>query len=363
MKKILWLSWKDIKNPQAGGAEVVSRELMRRLIIDGNEVILLTSGWRNCVREEIVNGCRVIRLGNRWVVYLCVWWYYRKNLKDWADIVIDEMNTVPFFARFYTRGINFLFVHQLTRVIWFYEIFFPLTIIGYLLEPAYLWLLRRSKVITVSESTKKDLMKFGFKAENIAIISEGIEWTPLVDLQSATKFEQPTIVSVGAMRAMKQTDHIIKAYLLAKKKIKDLRLIIAGQPVGKFGKKVMKMVGENNIEYLGRISDEEKRELLAKAHLLVSASVKEGWGLVVTEANACGTPAIGYNTDGLRDSIKDNETGLIACKNNPDSLAEGMVKYFSDELLQKRLSEKAWDWSKKINFTDSYRDFKKILEV
>ena len=180
--KILWLTWKDKKNPLAGGAEVVNEELAKRLVTDGHEVIFLVGGFTGGTSEETKDGFKIIRCGNRWSVYFKAYQYYKKNLKDWSDLVIDEVNTIPFFAKFYVKQKNILFVHQLCRQIWFYQMFFPLSLVGYLLEPIYLWLLRDRKVITVSESTKRDLIKFGFKKENISIISEGIEIEPVTNL-------------------------------------------------------------------------------------------------------------------------------------------------------------------------------------
>jgi glycosyltransferase involved in cell wall biosynthesis len=236
--KILWLSWKDRKNSLAGGAEVVNEELAKRLVKDGHEVIFLVGGFKDALREEIVSGCKIIRLGGRFSVYWHVFKYYKKNLIGWADLVIDEINTIPFFAKFYVKEKNILFFHQLCRQIWFYEMFFPLNLIGYILEPIYLWLLSDRQVITVSESTKKDLMRFGFKEKNITIISEGIEITPVEDLAKIEKFDQPTILSLGTIRSMKRTDHIVKAFEIVKEKLPNLQLVIAGEMEGRYGERV-----------------------------------------------------------------------------------------------------------------------------
>ena len=94
--------------------------------------------------------------------------------------MIDEINTIPFFAKFYAVQKNILFVHQLAREVWWYEMFFPLNLIGYLLEPLYVRLLSDRTVITVSDSTKADLMRHGFNPDKIHIVSEGIEIEPLI---------------------------------------------------------------------------------------------------------------------------------------------------------------------------------------
>src|SRR3990172_9551868 len=101
--KILWFNWKDRKNPLAGGAELINEEIAKRLVRDGNEVILLVAGFSGAKTEEIIDGYKVVRLGNRWTVYWQAYRYYKKYLMGWADLVIDEMNTIPFFAKFYVK--------------------------------------------------------------------------------------------------------------------------------------------------------------------------------------------------------------------------------------------------------------------
>jgi len=363
--KILWLTWKDRKNPLAGGAEVVNEELAKRLVADGHEVIFLVGGFKDGVPEEIKDGFKIIRVGGRWSVYIKAYQYYKKNLKDWPEIVIDEVNTIPFFAKFYVKQRNILFIHQLCREIWFYQMFFPLNIVGYLLEPIYLWLLSDRKVITISESTKKDLMRFGFKEENISIISEGIELEPVDDISLIQKFGELTILSLGAIREMKRTDHIIRAFEIAKKDTKDLKLIIAGDSNSSYGKKVLKYITNSkysdSIKYLGRVDIDKKIELMQKSHLIAVTSVKEGWGLIVTEANSQGTPAIAYNVDGLRDVVKDNETGLVCDKNTPENMAKKITQILNNPEQYKTLQKNAWEWSKKVNFDESYKQFQHII--
>ena len=97
--KILWLTWKDRKNPLAGGAEVVNEELAKRLVADGNEVVFLVGGYEGAPSEEIKDGFKIIRVGGRWSVYFKTYQYYKKNLRSWPDLVIDEVNTVPFFFK------------------------------------------------------------------------------------------------------------------------------------------------------------------------------------------------------------------------------------------------------------------------
>jgi glycosyltransferase involved in cell wall biosynthesis len=426
----LFLTWKDKKHPLAGGAEMINEELAKRLVQNGHKVIFLVAGFKGSEQEEFINGYTIIRLGNKWTVYWRAYKYYKNNLQNWADLIIDEMNTIPFFAKYYPRfslpqkkpvpdlvaegagadigvkypfseknnaGIisriksplyrkesaeavaNILFVHQLCREIWFYEMFFPLNILGYLLEPIYLRLLNDRKVITVSESAKFDLLKYGFREENIQIISEGIELEPIVCHSRPSlchsreggnlfslKYKVPTILCFGSVRAMKRTDHIIKAFEIAKDKMPDLKLIIAGDYDNKFGRKVYKMAEKSrhseSIEFLGKASYDKKKELLQKSHVLCSASVKEGWGLTITEANSQGTSAVVYDVDGLRDSVRHNETGIVCEKNTPQNMAENIISLLEDKEKYEKLRFNAWQWSKEINFDKSYNEFIKFIK-
>ena len=364
--KILWLTFKDLKNPTSGGAEKVNEGLIKKLSDEGHEVILLVAGFRDCKNEEIIDGYKIIRLGNKWTVYWLAFMYYKKNLKSWADLVIDEVNTIPFFVKFYAKEKNILLVHQLCRQIWFYEMFFPLNIVGYFIEPFYLKILSDKKVITISESTKNDLIKFGFKKENIFIIRNFIDTNPIENLSDVKKYENFTILSLGAVRKMKRTKDIIKSFELAKLKIPHLRLIIAGNDQTNYSKEVLLLANKspfkNDISFLGKVSLEKKMELMQKSHILAVTSVKEGWGLVVTEANSQGTPAIAYNVDGLRDSIKNSETGLLSIKNNPKSLSEQIVSLLKNKEKYEEIRKNCWKFSLDFDMDKGYKGFLNIIK-
>jgi glycosyltransferase involved in cell wall biosynthesis len=372
--KILWMTWKDRKNPLAGGAEIVNEELAKRLARDGHEVTFIVGGMRGLAMSEHRDGFEVIRVGGRYSVYFEAYRYYKKHFGgDTAavpDLVIDEMNTIPFFARFYVKERTIMFVHQLAREIWWYEMILPLSLIGYLFEPLYLQLLNKSEVITVSESTKSDLMRHGFKPENIHIISEGIEIEPVADLMNIKKFDKPTILALGTVRSMKRTHHILNAFEILKKNtlttIPDLQLIIAGKLEGSYGylvhKHMLSSRYRESIEFRGSVSKGEKIELMQRSHILAVTSIKEGWGLVVTEANSQGTPAVAYDVDGLRDSVRTGETGLITPHNTIQSLAQTMQDILMNPKEYERLRENAWQSSKEITFDKSYEQFLEIIK-
>ncbi|KKP97504.1 MAG: Glycosyl transferase, group 1 [Candidatus Moranbacteria bacterium GW2011_GWE1_36_7] len=362
--KILWFTWKDMKNPYAGGAEVVNEQLAKKLVADGHEVIFLVRSFYGAKKEEMVDGYKVIRMGNHHTVYWEAYKYYKKNLRGWADLVIEEVNHIPFYCNWYVKEKSILFIHNLGREIWFYEMGRIKGLIGYLLEPIWMRLLGNRNIVTISGSTKKDLIRFGFKKNKIKIISEGIELEPVADL-NIEKFKKPTLLSLGALRAMKRADQIILAFELVKKDLPDLQLVVAGCTKGKFVRKVLAMIEsspfKDSIQCLGKVSQEKKIELMQKSHLIAVTSIKEGWGLIVTEANSQGTPAVVYDVDGLRDSCRNLETGFVCEKNTPENLSEKIQEALQDKESYERIRQNAWNWSKEINFDKSYEDFSKLL--
>lgn len=368
--KILWFTWKDRKNPLAGGAELVNEELAKRLVQNGHKVIFLVGGFENGAKQEIINGYKIIRLGNRWTVYWKAYRYYKKYLVGWADLIIDECNTLPFFCKYYVQEKTVFLIQQFAKEIWFYQMFFPLNIIGYALEPLYLRLFKDQDTFTFAKSTKNDLVKYGFNSQKITILKETFTVPIAQDYRQVKKYQEPTILFLSAIREMKRPDHIIKAFEIAKKTVKNLKLNIAGDGEGKYYDKIIKMINESpykdDIIYFGKVgmTDNRKIELLKKSHYICCASIREGWGIIVSEAGSQGTPAIVYNVNGLKDAVNYGKAGIICEYNNPQSLAYKIIKGFTENVNYDKLRKEAFDFSKKVNIETSYNLFiNKIKQI
>jgi glycosyltransferase involved in cell wall biosynthesis len=369
---IAWLTWKDHQHPEAGGAEVVARELTQRLLADGHNVTMLTCGYKGAPRREVLSGVDVIRVGsNRYTHPFQAFAYFMRHMRGKYQVLIEEVNGAPYFSVLFERKAKkYLLYHQMEGPVWFYETKPPLSYLGhYALEPVASRLLARSRtpVVTISNSTASDLVKHGFDADQTHIISEGIEIEPLADLDDAApKFDRPTILSLGAMRAMKRTIDQIKAFEIAKATMPELQLKIAGKSDGDYGAKVLAEIEaspyKDDIEYLGKVSREQKVELMQRAHLIMQTAVHEGWGLTVTEAASQGTPAVVYNVNGLRDSVRSGETGMVTDQ-NPPALAYAIVKLLNHPDMYERVRQAAWEWSRGITFDQSYADFKRAIGV
>jgi len=359
--RIAWFNWKCIRHPEAGGAERFTHEVARRLVDNGHEVTLVTSRPEGFPAEEEVEGYRVLRAGGTYTVYLKASKTYMEKLRGRVDLVVDEVNTLPFFTVKYAKEPIVALIHQLAREYWLLEVKPPMSWIGYILEPKYLSLYKDILAITVSESTKRDLEELGFK--RIYIVPEGLNMKPLE--KPPEKNGDPAVIFLGRLKKTKHPDHAIKAFKLVVEKVPDARLWIVGDgPLkSKLHKLVKKLKLEGRVMIYGWVDEERKVELLREAQALVFPAVREGWGLVVIEANACGTPAVGYDVPGLRDSIRHGETGILVKPGDLEALAEALTSLLKDDMLREKMSRNALEWSKKFSWDKTAEEFMKVIEL
>lgn len=364
--KILWLSWKDEEHPEAGGAEVISSELRKRLVLAGHEVKLITSRPTALAPTASQNGVEVFRTGNRYSVYLQAWRFYRKNLKNWPDVVIDEMNTIPFFGFCYRSKKSVLLAYQLARQVWFYQFFFPLHYFGFALEALYLRLIskRYSFVLTESESTKSDMQRFGFRASDVGVFRVGMHLSPLK--QPRKQIPNNQVLFLGSVRPMKQTLHAIRAFECAARDDDKLVLNIVGDYTGDYGQKAFKYVQESDyadrITFHGKVDAKTKASIVQSASVILITSVKEGWGLIATEAASQGVPAIAYNTDGLRDSVVDGVSGILVPSGDVERMGAEINALLKNPKKLSKMSLAAIENSRQYTFENCYKDFSQFLQ-
>jgi glycosyltransferase involved in cell wall biosynthesis len=354
---ILIYNWRDIINPAAGGAEVFTHEIAKRLVSKGHKITLFTSAFGGCKAREAIDGIDIIRSGGRYSVYFQAQKYYKKHAGEF-DIVVDEINTRPFMTpKFVKDGTPIVaLIHQLAREFWYLEMKFPINWLGYhVLEDMWLKNYLDVPTLTVSNSTKQDLVDLGFK--NISIIPEGLNITPLDSMPE--KEAHPTFVFVGRMGYAKRPDHVVEAFVHIKRMIPHAKLWMVGDGAMKHELETKRVDG---VTFFGYVSAEKKYELMSRAHAILVPGVREGWGLIVTEANAMGTPAIGYNIHGLRDSIRDGETGFL-CDPTPEGMAKQAVEFMRDTGMQRKFSENSLEWAREFDWSKSAEEFLNTMEL
>ena len=204
---ILIFSWRDIKNPKAGGAEIVTHELAKRWDKWGDQVTIFSSQPKGALRKEVYQGIEFIRRGGP---ISCIFWgliYYLTFFKNKFNIVIDQVHGIPFFAKLYAKNVVSLPL-EVAYEIWHYEFKFPLNLVGLTLEKIYLKLYKATPALTISQSTKKDLQKEGIK--NIYLIPLGINIKSQTSLPKKSK--HPTIILLGRLVKMKRIEESLKAF-------------------------------------------------------------------------------------------------------------------------------------------------------
>jgi len=358
--RILWLTWKDLGHPQAGGAEVLTHEVTKRLATAGNDVTVFTSGYDGCNAQETIDGVRVIRSGTyRSSVFSAARHYYESNLGEHGfDVIVDAINTRPFNAsRFARNGERVVaLISQLAKEYWFYETPFPLSYIGYyFLENRWLRGYVNIPTITVSQSTRKELLELGFN--KVEVIPLGINFEPLENL--GEKESYPVIAYAGRINRAKRPDILVKAFRRVRERLPNSELWFIGK--GPFENKLKELAGEG-VKFFDDVSNSERRALLKKAWVLTNPSVREGYGLNIIEANALGVPCVAYDVPGLRDSIRDNETGLLVKASGPDPLSETLLRILTDDSLRMRLSRDALRHSREFTWDRTAEEFMTLLD-
>ena len=354
--RILWFNWRDSLNPEAGGAEVFTHEVMKRFSKRGNEMTLFTSRFRGCQLNEKIDEVDIIREGNKYTVYREAK-KYLKAYKHHYDLIIDEINTRPFFvSNFVEKKQVISLVHQLAREFWFYETRFPLNYIGYhYLEKKWLSQYKDITTVTVSNSTKTDLQEMGFK--KLFIVPPGLSTIPLSKVNK--KESQPTLIFMGRLKNAKLPHHALEAFSHIKQEIHDAKMWIIGDG---YMRKKLESYSIKDVTFFGHIPNEKKYELLSRSHIILVPAVREGWGLIVTEANAMGTPAIGYDVHGLRDSIKHSETGVIIKENSPKSMAQEAISLLRDSDRLFEYSGRALEFSKQFSWDRTVDLFQEVID-
>ena len=358
MLRVLWFNWRDIKNPDSGGAEVLTHEIATRLVKNGVYDITLFAAWfPGSLHSEIIDGIKIVREGGIYSVYEKAKKFYKEN-KDGFDIVIDEINGKPFLTPKFVKLEKpiIALIHSISSEQFLYELPFPANYLCYhYFEKKWLSYYKNTATVTVSHSSKRDLEQLGFK--RISIIPEGLSIIPLSEIPP--KENMPTIVFIGRLKKHKLPHHAILAYHLIKKQVPNARLWVIGD--GYMRKELQEKYDGNGISFYGRVNSKIKSELLSKAHITLVPATREGWGLVVTESNAVGTPVVAYNVPGLRDSVKDGETGVLVRENSPESLASSAINLLEDRSLLEQYSLHALSFSKQFSWDTTAEVFDKVI--
>jgi glycosyltransferase involved in cell wall biosynthesis len=263
------------------------------------------------------------------------------------------MNKIPFFTPLFVERPIYGITHHLFGKSIFLEVNVVLAGYVYLMEKSAVSLYRRRRIpfIVGSPSTLAELQREHFPADDVTLVNYGVDHA-LHRTSDTGKSTSPLIGYFGRLKKYKSVDQLLRALPVVLKQIPGLKVVIVGEGDDKPRlQSIARELGLSaSVEFTGFVSEQRKVELLQQMWFKVTTSSKEGWGLTVLEANACGTPVVASNVQGLRDAVKDNETGLLYEYGDVDDLTSKILRLLKDPPLLQRLTKGAVEWAKKFDW-------------
>lgn len=322
--RLLVVNWQDRENPQAGGAEIHLHEIFGRLAARGHEVSLLCSGWDGCVRDTVLDGITVARVGTRYTFPFLARRAYRERFATRGfDLIVEDINKVPLYTpRWGDTPVVGLVPHLFGGTA-FQEVAAPFAALVWLAERPIPHIYAGVPFQAISESTADDLAQRGVPRASVQVIYCGIDsvsYTPLAGSRSPA----PLFAYVGRLKRYKRVDLIIRAFAQRRGPEATLEIAGAGDHRASLERLAASLDVGHRVRFLGRITEVEKLALLRRAWAMVFTSPKEGWGITNLEAAACGTPVLASDSPGIRESVRDGETGYLVKHGDVAALASAM---------------------------------------
>ncbi len=363
--RILIINWRDIRNPEAGGAEVHLHETFSRIAASGHQVTLLCCRFPGARENERLDGMEVIRFGGKWTFNLAVPWFYRRQLANRSfDVIIEDINKIPFLLPWFVKSAPIMvLLHHLFGTTFYRQInSLPATYL-YLMERLIPRVYRGNLFQVVSESCRDELVGMGVSADRVRVVHNGLD-TGLLDAPHASVGKEPgLIVYLGRLKKYKNVDHLIQAMVIVRDEVPGARLLVAGtgdrRPALEALARSLDL--EEVVEFAGYVSESEKIRLLTRAEVAACPSSKEGWGISVLEANACGTPVVATRVSGLRDAVIDGETGLLTPLGDRKAMARALIDLLREPDERNRLAKNARARSRHFTWDETARQTVQVI--
>jgi glycosyltransferase involved in cell wall biosynthesis len=353
VRRVHVLAWRDLDDVEAGGSELHIAEVAKLWAAAGVEVTMRTSWAQGQPVEAMRDGYRVIRRAGRYQVFPRAALAEITRRTGPRDVLIEIWNGMPFLSPLWNPGPRVILLHHVHADMWNMTLGPKLGAIGAAFEtriapPLY----RRSTIATLSESSKQELVEdLGFDPARITVVHPGIDprYSP-----GGERSPEPLVMAVGRMAPVKRYDMLVRAAHRARRTVPELRLHLVGDGYDRptVEAVVRELDAGDWVTLRGSISDPEKIDLMRQAWVIASASAREGWGLTLTEAAACGTPAVATRIAGHADSVQDGRSGLLA-GGEPAALGDALARVLSDRELRARLSAGALDWAGELTWNNT----------
>jgi glycosyltransferase involved in cell wall biosynthesis len=331
--RLLLVNWQDRENPQAGGAELHLHEIFGRIARGGHEVSLLCSGWEGAPPRVMLDGIDVHRVGTRYTFQFLAHRYYRSHFATSGhDVLIEDVNKVPLYTPLWGARRNLTVVPHLMGTTVFREAPLPLASVVWLAERPFPLVYRNTPFEAISESTRDDLAARGIPRQSVRVIYCGIDWQHYTPAP-AERAPRPLFPYLGRLKRYKGVDLVIRAFATLDNP--EATLEIAG--TGDFRPELEALARSldlgDRVRFLGFVDETEKLALLRRAWALAFASPKEGWGITNLEAAACATPVVASDSPGIRESVRDGETGILVPHGDFAAMGRAMARIAADRAL------------------------------
>ncbi len=351
---ILIFNWRDTKHVWAGGAEVYVHEIAKRWAQDGNDVMIFCGKDRDSALNQTIDGVQITRRGGLYTVYFWAFLYYLFVFRGKYDVVVDCENGIPFFTPLYIRKPIFLLIHHVHQEVFREHLAVPFSTLARFMESTCMPLLYRNRpVITVSESSKREIIKLGFSnSENISIVHNGIKEDLFIP---SSKTAYPSFIYLGRLKPYKNIDTALTAFkkVLNKYPNAQFDVVGAGESKPELHDLVKTLGIKEQVKFHGKVSEKSKAVLLARSWAMLQPSMVEGWGITVLEANASGTPVIAARVNGLQDSVVDGKTGILIDPKNIDDFANAMLYLIENPSFLNQMAQQALLWSQNFSWDKS----------
>jgi glycosyltransferase involved in cell wall biosynthesis len=358
IRRIHMLAWRDLDDVEAGGSEVHAAEVARLWSEAGIEVQMRTSHAQGHPVRARRDGYEVIRKAGRYLVFPRAAAAEAAHRYGPRDALVEIWNGMPFFSPLWATGPRIVFLHHIHADMWKMVLPPNLARAGDTLERVVApRVYRRSRMVTLSPSSKAEMLEVGFRDELVEVVPPGIDpsFTP-----GGAKSPTPLILGVGRLVPVKRFDRLIRAAVEARRSAPDLtlRLIGTGPERTALEALVDDLDARSYVQFAGRVDDDELVASYRSAWAVASSSVREGWGMTLTEAAACGTPAVATRIPGHVDAIAEGTSGLLA--DDDADLARQLARIVTDADLRARLSAGALRHASTFTWTNTAT---RILDV
>ncbi len=341
-------AWRDLDDPEAGGSEVHADEILRRWAEAGFDIVHRTSTFDK-PRTLQRNGYRVVQHGGRAGVMLRTPFEGAWRDRHTADVVIDIWNGLPWFSPLWFRGPRVTWLHHVHGKLWHESFPRPIAATGHFIESRIApHLYKRHPVVTLAESGRADLIGLGFRGEGIEVIEPGL--AAMFRPDPERRSPNPLVLVVGRLTQMKRQINIVQAVAEARREIPDLRLEIIGDGPDRerLERGIAELGGGEWCTLRGRVDDAALVEAYQRAWVFATASQSEGWGMVITEAAACGTPAVASRIVGHTDAVRDGRSGMLV--DDVEGFAAEFVRLVRDEEHLARLRQGALEYAASLSW-------------